>query len=102
MLSNLIGRLSLTKSCSVDLNKMKLSKDDYGKQAFKQSKERNGRDKLIDVVHGVEKYGHTPIWVNEDGVHKEVPILIQGMEIVDVPPPYSYAVVAIPYEKHLA
>ena len=64
MQSNLAGRLSLMWSCLVDLRKIKVSRDDYGKQALKQNKERNRRDKPIDIVHGVEKHSHALPWVD--------------------------------------
>ena len=88
MRSNLAERnLSLTWSCSIDLDKKNVNSNVYGKEAINESKERNGRDKPIDFIHGIEKYTCAPPRVDHDDVNEEVPFLLQGMEVVHMAPP---------------
>ena len=42
------------------------------------------------------------LWVDQNGVDKEVPFLLAGMEAIDMVPPCSQTVVAVPYKNILS
>jgi hypothetical protein len=55
----------------------------------------------INVAHGIEEYTGITSSVNNNAIHPEMPILIIGVVVIDVPPPSSETMIAFPYKEHL-
>jgi hypothetical protein len=54
----------------------------------------------VDITHGVEEEGGAIPRVNDNTVDAYMPILVGGVELIDVPPPSTEAMIAFLDKKH--
>lgn len=81
MQSNLVGRLSLTWSYSVDLkNKVMIMKETMKQELKKQWK--NNKNSPIDVFHGIQEDCGAISWIHNNPVNKDIPIFVQWMMLL--------------------
>jgi hypothetical protein len=56
---------------------------------------------LINVAHSIEEYTGVSSRVNNYAIHRDMPTLVIGVVVIDVPPPSGEPMIAFPNEKHL-
>ena len=67
---------------------------------IKENKKKT--DLPVDVIHGIKKDGNTVSRVDNNAVHRDVPIFVHRMMLVNVSKPSRQAMIPLPHEKHLA
>ena len=55
----------------------------------------------INVAHSIEEYTGVSSGVNNYAIHRDMPTLLIGVVVIDVPPPSGEPMIAFPNEKHL-
>ena len=67
--------------------------------------EKNKRKKIEltnDVIHGIQEDGCGISWIHDNTINGDVPIFIQRVMFIDVPPPSQQTMVILPHVEHLA
>jgi hypothetical protein len=104
MRSSLAGRLSLTWSCSVDLQgiskrETKMKNIENEKQTIKIQTKTN---LPVDIIHDIKEDGNTVSRVDNNAVHGDVSIFVHGVVFINVFKPSCQAMILLPNKKHLA
>jgi hypothetical protein len=56
----------------------------------------------INIAHVIEEYTGVTSRVNNNAIHREMPILVIGVVVIDVPPPSGEMMIAFSYKEHLS
>jgi hypothetical protein len=55
----------------------------------------------INVAHSIEEYTGVSSRVNNYAIHRDMPTLVIGVVVIDVPPPSGEPMIAFPNEKYI-
>jgi hypothetical protein len=55
----------------------------------------------INIAHCVEEDASASSWVDHDTIHRDMPTLLVGVVVVDVPPPCCESMISNPHKEHL-
>jgi hypothetical protein len=54
----------------------------------------------VDVIHSIKKDGDAISWIHNDTVSRIMPVFVQRVMLVDVPPPSCQMMVPVPPIEH--
>ena len=101
MRSNLVGGLSLTWSCSVDLKNKSMRTEKRQKHEKKKLRMKKPNSP-INVIHGIQENCDCIPRIHDNAVNRDMPIFVERMMIIDVSPPCGQTMVPFPHIEHLA
>ena len=56
----------------------------------------------IDVIHDIQEDCGAIFWIHNNIVHRDMPILIQQVMLINMPPPSCETMVPLPHVEHFA
>ena len=56
----------------------------------------------IDIIHGIKEEGGAISWIHQYTISPYMPIFVQRVMLVDVPPPRCQPMVTLPHVEHVA
>ena len=74
----------------------------YERGRRKKTKHNNTKcqNSPIDVIYSIKEDGSAISWIHNNTINRDMPILVQQVMLVDVPPPSCQPMVPFPHLEH--